>query len=182
MRTWIILAAMLATATPATAADSVDAAAAALTAKVDKCFDAQAPDAVRYATSLTDAVSFLESDICASEVAVYQRYVANSAILKSWQSSGPLKLMGGGSAVVMGAASPTPADAEAGAAKQQAALRQTRVDPNTGELLTPQDAPLPEMFEMMTRTMGLESFGGLPDVRVSAAQAVIAAKRSQAQH
>jgi hypothetical protein len=175
----VVLVAVI--ATPATAADPSDAAGAALKAKAIACFEAHAVEVNRYAASLTDAVGFLQQYLCAQEVSNYERYSANSRILKSWQSHDPLKLMGGGSAIEMHTAAATPEAAHDNSVNEAANLQRVSVDPQTGDLKIPADAPLPEMFEIMTRT-GVEDFQAPASIRAEAAEAVLKARQRAATH
>jgi hypothetical protein len=166
-----LFAGALAAMTVGSVADAAqpDAAADALRAKAEACLRANAADAVRYSTSLVDAVDFLTENLCAPPISHLLRYRENTARLALWRGAFPLE--------------DTAEDRESrqsreAMAKMRSSMAKVVIDPETGEIVVPPGEKAPYLASVTFSIAGTSKQAAPPELRAIAAQAVLDAKRT----
>jgi len=165
MKAWAAVFAAVLVGSPALAA-SADSAAETLKLRALACYRDHAAEVARADANLSDAATFLVSDLCAAQTAAYRKYLVNAPLAAQFQAVG-----------VIGGAPPGPA---AGPMRTQvdpetaARWKSVTVDPETGELRgSPDD--LVALNELANATMR----GPIPpELTAFAAETLLAARNA----
>ncbi len=133
----IVVAAILGAAGAAKAADDGEMR---LRMKVETCIRTNAPDAERFGANMVDAANFLIDYICVDEIARFEKYQQNSRMIANEQAWSPSAQLGDDEATEHFPTELRKRLADQ-AAQMRAAYAKAHVDPDTGDLVLPKDAP-----------------------------------------
>jgi hypothetical protein len=179
MRTLGFVAAVTALLAPATAPAATDDPGAVLKAAAEQCLRSNAVRVTPATQTLTEAVSFLVEDLCATEIARSVEYRTSMKMLAAMQANPPKPQF------TTSAAHPTLGAFEeqqnANADEQARLVKQLRVDSASGELITPPG--FDPTFALRATTMFGPIFSvafAQADFKAIAAQAVLEAKEAAA--
>jgi hypothetical protein len=160
---------------PCVARASPDDPAATLRGAAEQCLRSNAARATAASQTLTEAVTFLVDDLCASEISRSNTYQASVKTLEAMQADPPKPKY------TISATHPVLSDFEqqqnADSEHQAALVKQAKVNPTTGELDTPGDLDM----SLRTRAMLGPMFGTLQSTaafKSMAAKAVLDAKEA----
>jgi hypothetical protein len=147
-----------------------DDPAAALTEKAKACIISNAAQTERLDPSLSDAAQFLLSYACAKEVEAREKYERNVALLASLQRDDAYEDQDSDQLPVA-----VRRQLEQQRSQQHAAYAKAHVDPQTGEIVMPTDAP-PSAAVVEVNFSPLEA---PTDLRAFSAHAVIEARAAR---
>jgi len=174
---WVALAAAL--LGPGAARAAPDDPGAALRSAAEQCLASNAARVSASTQTLTEAVSFLVDDLCAEQITHVSQYRTNMKTIAALQANPPQpQFTASAERPVLGAFED---QQNASAARQTELIKQLKVDPATGELITPPG---------FDSTLSLRSMAGSifqisitqSEFKASAAKAVLAAKEAAAKH
>ncbi|HWA63980.1 MAG TPA: hypothetical protein VG939_21590 [Caulobacteraceae bacterium] len=132
----IAVMATIAIAGRAAAADLLDVKQTPIAARAIECLRAHASEVAAATPTLTDAVDFLMTDLCAEEVGRYKSYLTNASWLRLTQSPTV------GVAIVDSGDAPSTPSSRRSAAQWQATMAAATIDPDTAEIRLPPGAKM----------------------------------------
>jgi hypothetical protein len=165
MKVWAAVLAVLLFGPPASA-DSAEPAADTLKLRALACYRDRAAEVARADANLSDAVTFLVSDLCAAQTTAYRKYLINAPLAAQFQAVGVI-----GGAPAGPAAGPMHTQVDP---KTAARWKSVTIDPDTGELRGP-----PEDLAALNELANATIRGPIPpELTAFAAQALLAARQA----
>lgn len=175
MRNLMFVASAIGLLAPTAAVSAPDDPGAVLRAAAEQCLHANAPRVTAATQTLTEAVSFLVEDLCVQQISRASQYQVSVKTLATLQANPPKPRF------TTSADHPTLGSYEqqqnADAERQAVLVKELKVDPETGELVTP---PGFDSTVALRATTGwiFEVVFAQAEFKAVAAESVLAAKES----